>query len=300
MKIRLKSIIFAHISIIILVTQLFAQRGKIFEDSYEAKSKLKIKLVLGSALINKSPDSKIHVKVSYTYADEDFEIRVRDKGKTLHLQEKIYGENTHGDSDWTISLPDDIDVDFGTATGELTIEDVVLEIDGNSGTGNIYVSRAAGEFELNSGTGSLEISDSEGDFELNSGTGRVKIRDCNGEFDVNSGTGNVYGANLKIKDDARFNSGTGDAEVLDPSGEEFDLSINSGTGDATLELDNTPLVGFFEFKTSTGRIKSPVDFDEEKEYSHDHNGSTRKSFTKGKKSPRYYISSGSGTAELKN
>jgi len=103
---------------------------------------------------------------------------------------------------------------------------------------------------------------------------------------------------ININNEAEFNSGTGDAEVTDPTGEDFDLSINSGTGDATLKLDGTPLEGYFEFSTTSGNIKCSVDFDEETEYSEGYDKSIRKSFTKGKKIPRYFISSGSGTAEL--
>ena len=301
MKTRKSRVIICMFLSIILGGQLFAQKGKLFKESYEAKEKIKIKLVLGDCLIKKSTDVKIIVTVNYTYDDENYEIRVREKDKSLTVQEKFYGEDAQGDSEWTIYIPENVRVDFGTATGDLTIEDASIEIDGNSGTGDINVSGSAGKFELNSGTGDVYVEGSDGEFDLNSGTGRVQIKNCSGEFEINSGTGDVQGIGLAIEDEADFNSGTGDAEVVDPKGENFDLSINSGTGDATLILNNTPLEGYFEFKTTSARgdIKCPIDFDEENEYSNDYNSYVRKSFTRGKKTPRYFISTGSGTAELK-
>jgi len=124
---------------IFLASQLFAQKNNLFEKTFSAKDKVKLKLVLGTCVISKSADEDIHVRVSYTYDDEDFEIQVKEKSKTVYLQEKIYGENARGDSDWNLAIPDDTEIDFSTATGDLTIEGVILEIDGNSGTGDIHV-----------------------------------------------------------------------------------------------------------------------------------------------------------------
>jgi len=286
---------------IILSSQLFAQKGKLFKESYEAKERIKIKLVLGDCKIKKSMDAKILVTVNYTYDDENYEVRVKEKENSLTLQEKFYGGDTDGDSEWTIHLPENVEVDFSTATGDLTMENGMVELDANSGTGDINIRDSEGEFDLNSGTGDLRVEGSEGEFDLNSGTGNVKIESSMGDFDVNSGTGDVQGIGLAIVDEADFNSGTGDAEVTDPKGKDFDLSINSGTGDATLILNNSPLEGYFEFRTTSakGDIKCPIDFDKESESSDGYNDYMRKSFTKGKKTPRYFISTGSGTAELK-
>jgi len=286
---------------IVLSNQLFAQRGKIFKESYDTKDRVKIKLVLGDCTIKKSDDSNILVMVNYTYDDDNYEVRVKEKAKSLTLEEKFFGEDTQGDSEWTIHLPENVEVDFSTATGDLTVENVSVELDANSGTGNLSVSKSNGEFDLNSGTGDVKVNDANGEFDLNSGTGDVEISNSRGEFDVNSGTGDVKGSHLTVEDEGEFNSGTGDAEVTDPKGENFDLSLNSGTGDATLILDDTPLEGYFEFRTTSSRgdIKCPIDFDEESESWDDHDEYVRKSFTRGKKTPRYFISTGSGTAELK-
>lgn len=299
MKREYLRIVVAFMLLLITTNQLFAQKEKLFEQTFSAKDKIRLKLVIGSCSIAKSTDGNIHVKVTYTYDEDVYDIQVKEKSKALELREKIYGEDARGDSEWILSIPDDLEIDLSTATGDLTVEGIKLEIEGNSGTGDIHVSQAKGEFELNTGTGNLEVQNSEGKFDLNSGTGKVNLKNCNGEFEANSGTNDVSGINLSITDEGDFNSGTGDVEIVDPAGEDYELAINSGTGDATLVLDKAPLKGYFEFKTNTGRIKAPVGFDEESEDEFDHDHTIRKSFTKEKKSPRYYISSGTGTASLK-
>jgi hypothetical protein len=279
---------------------LFAQGKKEIDKSFDAKERVKIKLVLGDCLIKTSLDNQIHVRLIYSYNDDYFEAKFREKSNSLVIQEKFYGQNGDGFSKWTISIPEKMEVEFESATGDLNLEGVNGKYEGSSGTGSIEVLDAKGDFELNSGTGSVIVEGSEGKFDLNSGTGRVKIENCSGEFDANSGTGRVRVHNITIEGEGDFNSGTGDVEVSRPQGEDFDLSVTSGTNDAMVDMDGLPIEGYFEFTASarSGDIESPIEFDTEEEY--DDGGETmRKTFTRGKKSPRYYISTGTGTAELK-
>jgi len=296
MNIKLLTV-FIFLMIFISSISLFSQGKKEIEKSFDAKEQVKIKLVLGDCLIKASPDDKIHVQLVYSYNDDYFEAKFREKSKSITIQEKFYGQTGGGFSKWMISVPQKTEVEFESATGDLNLEGVNGIFDGNSGTGNIEVLDSKGEFELNSGTGSVIVERSEGEFELNSGTGRVKIEDCIGEFDANSGTDRVRAHNITIETEGEFNSGTGDVEVFRPQGKDFDLSVSSGTNDATVIMDGLPIEGFFEFTASarSGDIDCPIDFDTEEESGDE----VRKSFTRGKKSPRYYISTGTGTAELK-
>jgi DUF4097 and DUF4098 domain-containing protein YvlB len=279
---------------------LFAQGKKEIDKSFDSKERVKIKLVLGDCLIKTSPDNQVHVRLIYSYNDDYFEAKFREKSNSLVIQEKFYGQNGDGFSRWTISIPEQTEVEFESATGDLNLEGVNGIYDGSSGTGSIEVLDARGDFELNSGTGSVIVEGSEGKFDLNSGTGRVKIENCKGEFDANSGTGRVRAHNITIEGEGDFNSGTGDAEVSRPQGEDFDLSVNSGTNDAIVDMDGLPIEGYYEFTASarSGDIGSPIDFDTEEEYD-DGEDTMRKTFTRGEKSRRYYISTGTGTAELK-
>ena len=127
------------------------------------------------------------------------------------------------------------------------------------------------------------------------------MKDSKGNFDANSGTGDVEAKNLTITEEAEFNSGTGDAEIINPIGTDFDLSLNSGTGDAILDMDGADLSGYFELKTSArrGRIKADIEFDNVEEYGHGDNAYIIKSVTINSDKPRFFISTGTGTAQLK-
>jgi hypothetical protein len=280
---------------------LLAQKEMTIDKTFENIKTLRLKLVLGNCLLKKSADSRIHVHLIYTQDEKNFEPRFSESGNRLTLEEKFYGRDGGGDYHWTVQIPAGLEVDLESATGGITIDGAELEIDGNTGTGGIEINNAIGKFELNTGTGGIKVKNSQGEFELNSGTGRVLVEDCRGEFDVNSGTGKVEGNNITIEFDSEFNSGTGSAEISAPSGQDFDLQINSGTGDAVLDMQGKALEGYFEFQAHgrKGEIISPEKFDKEEEYGENGETYLQKSFTRGKGTPRYFISTSTGQAELK-
>jgi len=286
---------------LLITSNLFAQREKVENKVYDKKKEVKLKLVLGSCEIKKSNDDKIHVKLVYTYDDDNFEPVFKERERSIFLQEKFHGDNPRGHSRWTIAISNDTEINFNSATGDLLVEDITADIKGNTGTGDLEFRGVKGEFDLNTGTGNIEVLDSEGEFDLNSGTGSVDIENSTGNFNLSSGTGDVEAQNITIEYDGDFSSGTGDVVVRRPKGEDFDLSISSGTDDATLDMDGRPIEGYFEFSASArrGRIISPVDFDDEEEYWSGDDKYDRKSFTKGKKSNRFYIKTGTGKARLK-
>ncbi len=271
------------------------------DREFEAKKEVRIKLVLSGCELTTSTNGKIQVHHESTYDPERYKAIMEEKGDRLILEEKFYENENSGDAYWKISVPPGTEVEFNTATGDLNVKSFSGELDGNSGTGDIEVEKAEGEFDLNSGTGDVIIRASSGEFDLNSGTGSVKISEAKGDFRANSGTGRCQANDIMILHDGEFNSGTGNVLVERPIGDDFDLNINSGTGDAILDLNGLPLVGYFEFKAQAqrGDIECPVEFDEEEKGGREDHEYQRKSFTRERKSPRYFISTGTGTAELK-
>lgn len=301
MKKQIFLLVVAMCMILMLAANLFAQADKEVNKVFEPKEKIKIKLALGSCELQKSSDGKIHVRLVYSYNDDNFTPVFNEKGSSLILEEKFNGHNHNdGHSEWTVSVPDKSEIELNTGTGNLSIKGITVEMKGNTGTGDIELTEVKGELDLNTGTGSIEMENCDGEFDVNSGTGNLNIKDSKGTFDANSGTGDVEVNTITIVDEGEFNSGTGDVEITKPLGENYDLNINSGTGDAVLKMAGTPIEGYFEFTANArkGKISSPVKFDKEDEVKDDDNHYVRKSFTKGKGTPRFYISTGTGRAEL--
>ena len=287
--------------VIFLTSGLVTAKEKTIEKSFADVKHVRLKLVLGSCTLMKSPDKSVHIRVDYTYTESEFEAVLRQRNSKLELKEMFHDSNNNGGySKWTVKIPDDIEVDFNSATGDLTLTNVSGRIDGSTGTGDITVSDSNGKFDISTGTGYVEVSGSKGEFDFSSGTGNVEIENSEGNFDISSGTGNVTARKLTFDFEGEFSSGTGDAEVIGPKGKDYDLSVSSGTDDAVLDMDGINLHGYFEMKANRrmGRIVSPVKFDREEESDGD-NKSIRKSVTIGSDTPKYYISTGTGKAVLK-
>ncbi len=299
---RIKIIISLLIFLIFMVSAaLMAAPEEKVEKTFGRKDEIRFKLVLGDCQLKKSSDGRIHVHLVYSYEpDMSYEPRMRERGDTIYLEEKMRGNNPRGYSTWTVEVPDDIEIEFKSATGDLAAEGVKLEVDGSTGTGNIELSQVKGEYDLSTGTGDVEVYESQGTFDVSSGTGNVKIKNCKGNFDASSGTGDVEAEGLTIEYDGDFSSGTGDAEVSFPDGVDFELTVSSGTDDAILDMNGKQVKGYFEFTCHArrGRIVCPFKFDKEEEL--EENGQTyfRKSFTKGKDVPKIYIKTGTGKAKL--
>ena len=283
---KTKTIVLSVVFLCLLVsTALFSATEETLDKSFEAKDEIRFKLVLGDCQVKKSTDGRIHVNLVYSYkAEIKFEPIMEIKGSRLILEEKYRGEskNNKGYSKWTVAVPDGIEIDFNSATGSLNVEGLNLDIEGSTGTGDIELSNVKGEFEVSSGTGNVDINNSKGNFE------------------ASSGTGNVSADGITLDDEGSFSSGTGDAEVVYPEGTDFELNVSSGTNDAELNMKGKSIEGYFEFKCHArrGRIDSPIKFDEEKEYEEGDQKYLQKCFTKGNKSIRVYISTGTGKAKL--
>jgi len=268
---------------------------------FEGMREVELDLVTGDCQLQKSADDQIHLNVTHSYAEGMFDIDISQRAGKLKIEEKLWGSDSRGKALWQLALPDDIELEFASATGDLNASGVTLELEASSGTGSLIITESRGEYDLNSGTGRVEVAQSRGEFELNSGTGKVIVENCQGDFEANSGTGDVEGLRLEIQSAADFNSGTGEALVKEPRGKDFELTVSSGTNQATLDLDGAPVQGYFEFSCHafSGRIVCPVAFDQEDTCDHEHSPKLRKWFTRGKEIPRYYISTGTGRAVLK-
>ena len=309
--------------LVVLVCSLssvaFAGKAKVIEKTFDRVESLRIKTILGDCIIKQGGGSEISVRVEYTYDDDDFEAKFKERGGTLYIEEDIDGNNVKGESEWLIVVPAGIEIEFESATGGLKASGIEGELEAKSGTGDFFVSGFKGELEAKSGTGDVTLSDSEGEFELNSGTGdvtvknasgsfdaasgtgNVKIDNAKGDFEASSGTGNIEASELSIDDYGEFTSGTGNARVELPAGEEYELEISSGTGKAYLECGGADLDAYVEMsaRKRSGKISSSFDFEDEEEFERNDDTYVRKWFTKGSGSRKIEIRTGTGRAKIK-
>jgi hypothetical protein len=283
-----------------IAVNAFAEAEQKVQKTFDKSKEIRFKLVLGGCAIQPSSDGKIHVDLVYSFSKEDYEPILEVKSQYLLLQEKFRENNAKGFSRWTVSIPEGVAIDFNSATGDLTISGLTVDIKGSTGTGELNIEKVKGDVRFSTGTGRVDVLDSEGDFEVGSGTGRVTVRNFKGDISAESGTGDVDARDITLERKGEFSSGTGTAEVVFPGGENFELSVSSGTRNAILKMNGRPIQGFFEFgcQAKRGRIVCSEKFDKEEEYTENDTKHFLKSFTRGKGTPKISVKTGTGRAEL--
>lgn len=302
-----------------LSTVAFAKKTKVIEKTFDGVDELKVETILGDCVIKKASGDKISIRVEYTYDDDEFEAKFKERGGSLYVEEDLDGNDIKGDSEWFITVPAGIVIEFKSATGSLKasglsgelearsgtgnmiIDGYKGDLDVNTGTGNVILTDAEGEFKLNTGTGDVTIEDSDGDFDANSGTGDVQITKASGDFEANSGTGDVEATKLELEEYGDFSSGTGNAEIDLPEGKAYELEVSSGTGKATIECGGSDLDAYVEMsmRKRGGKISSSFDFEDEEVYKRNDEKYVRKWFTKGSGSRKIEIRTGTGRAKIK-
>lgn len=239
------------------------------------------------------------------------------EGSTLVLKEEFERGSIRGGSTWTLTVPQNMEINFNTGSGSLGGKDLTLELTGNSGSGNIDLTNTGGEIRLNSGSGSMTLSKIKGEVSANSGSGNItvdggdgevkvnvgsgniKIYDASGRFSANSGSGNVKVDKVILTDKSSFNSGSGDVKVVLAASPAHSLSINSGSGDAILDFAGNKMEGTVVMTANkkNGDIRAPFAFDKTEEIDDDGNQvRIRKTAKLSDKDIQIKIGTGSGNA----
>lgn len=266
-----------------MASTVSAGHGRKIVKTFDKKSRIKISTVSGDCLVTRGAADKIEVAVENSYTPEDnFEAEFDESGRTLHLAERLYG-STRGGAKWTISTPDDIDIEFSTASGELIIRGL------------------NGRFEASTASGDIEISGCGGEFNFSTASGNIEVCDCTGEFDLSTASGEIMASSVTLEEPGSFSTASGTAEVHPAMTPEFDLDVSSASGSAIVDYEGNPIKGTFEFtaKRHIGDIDSPYAFDHEEEFTRYGDEYVVKTFTKGTDHPRVKITTASGEAILK-
>ena len=268
---------------LLLSADTFAGTKQESVQTFENISRITISTVSGDCIINKGQGKQVTLEIANSYRPRDsFEPKIRTSGSTLRLSEEIYESNS-GSSTWTLTIPDGIQIDFTTASGDLSITGL------------------QGVFSASTASGDVEIEGCSGEFEFSTASGDITVSDCHGEFRLATASGNIDAAGVVLDNESSFATASGRVDVALAATAEYDLNVGTASGSAILDYGGNELRGMFELeaKVRSGRIKCPIDFDSEKTFSRNGQKYIRKTFTRGTDTPMITIGTASGRAELK-
>jgi hypothetical protein len=289
------------------------------EKSFDGINSIRLNTASGDGIIQKGGDSRVNVMVKFTYDPDDFEVKMEQNGTRLVLEEKFHARNMRGSSEWTLTVPDGLDIDFNSGSGNLELSGLKVDLKFNTGSGDGKIQKVNGELDFNSGSGDFELEDVEGEVKVNSGSGDdglvavsasirahsgsgdVEIERSMGEFRLNTGSGDVEAENVSLTDDGNFNTGSGDVEVSLLASLDHDINLNSGSGDAILDFNGQRIEGHITMKAKKrgGKIRAPFEFDTVEEIEEHGDIYIKKSKKIGNKNIEIYVGTGTGTAEIR-
>lgn len=320
---KLKTTLFTLL-FLFAVTAAYAQET--VEKSYTGIKSIRLTTASGNGTIKKSNTQEVKVHLRYTYDEDVYEPSFEQKGDRLYIDEDFKRSRwTRGYSEWTLEVPDGIELDFktgsgnievmgvnieirsSTGSGNIEIEEVTGEVRANTGSGNITFSQIEGRLDANTGSGSIRLDRTKGDADLNTGSGNIRSRGIEGELSMNTGSGNIDVTDAKITGSSSLNTGSGTAEISLAGALDHDLAVSTGSGNAIVDFNGQEISGEFIMRASDkGDIRAPFRFDKEYEDDRGRNYNRRgrnngyvKEAKVGSKDIQIRISSGSGRAVVK-
>lgn len=301
MSTRIRILAILALAVIFMIPAAHAGKKERLKQTFENIDRIKIETVSGDCVVEKGEGDKVTLTVLATYSPpESFEPEVKARGGTLYLEEQMHGSNS-GYSTWILTVPDNIEIDFETASGDLSVSEVDGNFSASTASGDVEIEGSSGDYEFSTASGDIRLDKCEGVFEISTASGDIRTADCKGEFKLSTASGDIIGRKVEISDNSQFSTASGDIQVRLGAASEYDMDLATASGSAMLDLNGFKPKGRFEFtaKVHSGEIDSPFDFDEEKKFERHGDDYVTKAFTKGSDEPLITISTASGEAALR-
>jgi DUF4097 and DUF4098 domain-containing protein YvlB len=316
---NLAKIMVVYLALFLGMGNSYAQEEEEMHKTFKAKRSVRIQTVSGDCVVKRGSSDKIQVDLVYSVEPKkSFEPEFQERGDVLRLKERWYGSSS-GEVIWTLTVPPKTEIDFSTASGDLSIDGMTSSFEANTASGEITVKNSEGQFDFSTASGDIILEDSQGEFDLSTASGEIEaynigglidlstasgdidVTDSKGTYDLSCASGNIDASDILVEEESFFSTASGKVYVKPAESPEYDLELSSASGNVTLDYNGNPIKGYFEFtaRKRRGRIVSPVAFDKEEEFERHDRTYVRKSFTKGSGEPRIYIETASGRAILK-
>jgi len=286
----------------LLFSTAFAASADKMKKDFAAKAKVEISTVSGDCILQAGKSSKILVEVEYDVEPpESFKPDFRIKSNTLAIKEKWRGRSSSGKVTWIITVPAKTEVEFTTASGDITISGIKNKIDISTASGDITLEDCQGKMDCSTASGDINADDISGELDFSTASGDMEIRQCNGEFDLSCASGDIEAKALTVTSGSEFSTASGDIDITLAASPKDDIEISAASGDISLDYDSSKMEGYFELSTRQrkGRIRADIDFDKETEYERNGRTYVKKTVQMGSRKNAVYMETASGSISLK-
>jgi DUF4097 and DUF4098 domain-containing protein YvlB len=311
---------FLFILLMLMVTSLYPATGENpSSKTFPAKKAVEINTTSGDCIIKGGAADKITVDLEVKVEPADaFKPEILERGDRLVINEKWYGRS-HGSVIWKITVPVKTDIDFETASGDISLEGLSANLEISTASGDVTIEKCQGDFELETASGDIILTDCEGPFEISAASGDINvsnvkgelevstasgdidIEDSQGTFEVETASGDIQTARLEMKSVSEFSTASGEIEIVLSSSPVNSLSLSTASGDIVLDYNGNPLKGRFEFiaRRDRGKIDAPVTFEKEETFEKHGKVYVKKIYTVSGNEPLIILETASGEIRLR-
>ncbi len=326
------------ILLLIAISFMYAKKQKTISKVFEGKKIIKIYTISADCVIEKSNDTKIYLDITYTYDAKKYTPAFIEKSNYLKLKEKFNG-SSKGKSLWNLKIPENSEVIFNSASGDLEISNLSLNIDSNTASGDFDLKDIIGKIDISTASGDMKLYDFKGNLSFDSASGNLQIKNMEGNITYSTASGDTKAnkiiGNIKIKSasgdlvingtkgainaktasgeiiinkvlfngDSTFKSASGDISISLSGKNNHNLAISTASGDVELDFKGNKIHGYFELitkKSNSDDIYSPFEFENSEIYKEWGKNMVKKTIILENKTPKTKISSYSGSIKIKN
>lgn len=239
--------------LLLMCSQANANQESVNETKkVSADGRVKITVERGDLEVRGWDKNEIRVRGKLDESTEEFIFDV-DGDDTIVAVKLPRGHRRWGrerGSDLIIFLPNNSEVDIGSVSTDIELENLLGGVDLGTVSGDVTAMNLAGRINLTSVSGEVDLRNAEGRIVARSVSGNVDARNLKGEHRLNSVSGELLIRNADGEFDLKTVSG--DIELIDITFTKMDGG--SVSGDIDIEAEMAP-EGSIEFETVSGSIR---------------------------------------------
>lgn len=298
MKYSFYRIFFALVFSFCFLQSGFSNQDEEINKTFSKKDNLKISVASANCFLKKSNTNEIKVRITHTYDKNDYIPEFTEESNKLVIKEVFKENNMHGKAQWFIEIPDNTEISFNSASGnveavdlkcnlklntasgnvkinkvygELTVhtasgnaklEDVNTKVNIKTASGNAFLNNADAEISISTASGGIKSQNIKGKVNLNTASGNISVKGMTGEMKAHTASGDIEGVDMTLIKATSFGTASGDVEIRLSKSPVEELSFSTASGDVKLDFNGNTINGYFELKAKahSGNIDVPSGF----------------------------------------
>jgi DUF4097 and DUF4098 domain-containing protein YvlB len=157
-------------ALIAILAPLPLNAQKKLSKTFTGIKRIRMSTASGNCTIRKSVDARTSVDLTYSFDGDDYKPVISQEGDRLVINEEFHGQSFSGSAEWTLTVPDNLEIKFTTGSGNVDATGLVMNLEATTGSGTFDFNTIRGEIKINTGSGDIELQGVNGIVEATAGS----------------------------------------------------------------------------------------------------------------------------------